>query len=129
MIPLFLLQTDKEGKENLLKSGNSIVFTKWLGMEGMVRIAEEKEESLKERFSDGFLKQIQSYRESIFAEKEILTAIEQGNVWMDQIGEGGILAALWRLSAAAGSGIRVDMKRLPILQETVEVCEYFHLNP
>ena len=122
-------QTDKAGKENLLKSGNSIVFTKWLGMEGMVRIAEEKEKSLKERFSAGFLKQIQSYRESIFAEKEILTAIEQGNVWMDQIGEGGILAALWRLSAAAGSGIRVDMKRLPILQETVEVCEYFHLNP
>ena len=75
-------QTDKAGKENLLKSGNSIVFTKWLGMEGMVRIAEEKEESLKERFSAGFLKQIQSYRESIFAEKEILTAIEQGNVWM-----------------------------------------------
>ena len=63
-------QTDKAGKENLLKSGNSIVFTKWLGMEGMVRIAEEKEESLKERFSAGFLKQIQSYRESIFAEKE-----------------------------------------------------------
>lgn len=122
-------QTDKAGKENLLKSGNSIVFTKWLGMEGMVRIVEEKEKSLKERFSAGFLKQIQSYRESIFAEKEILTAIEQGNVWMDQIGEGGILAALWRLSAAAGSGIRVDMKRLPILQETVEVCEYFHLNP
>lgn len=122
-------QTDKAGKENLLRSGNSIVFTKWLGMEGMVRIAEEKEESLKERFSAGFLKQIQSYRESIFAEKEILTAMEQGNVRMEQVGEGGVLAALWRLSAAAGSGIRVDMKRLPILQETVEVCECFHLNP
>ena len=56
-------------------------------MEGMVRIAEEKEESLKERFSAGFLKQIQSYRESIFAEKEILTAMEQGNVRMEQVGE------------------------------------------
>ena len=55
--------------------------------------------------------------------------MEQGNVRMEQVGEGGVLAALWRLSAAAGSGIRVDMKRLPILQETVEVCECFHLNP
>lgn len=115
--------------EKRLTSGQSIIFTKWLGMEGMVRIVEEKEETLKERFAAGFLKQIQSYRNCLFARKEIYIAKGQGAVWMEQVGEGGVLAALWRLSAAAGTGIRVDMKRLPILQETVEVCECFQLNP
>lgn len=115
--------------EQKLKCGQSIIFTKWLGMEGMLRIAEEKEEALKERFAPFFLKQIHSYRSCLFAGKEIRLAREYGAVYLEQVGDGGVLAALWRLSAAAGSGIRVDMKRLPILQETVEVCEYFRLNP
>lgn len=44
-------------------------------------------------------------------------------------GEGGILAALWRYFDAFGLGFEMDLRRLPILQETIEVCEVLDLNP
>ena len=46
-----------------------------------------------------------------------------------QIGSGGILAALWNLSKETKLGLDMNMKAFSILQETVEVCEYFRLNP
>ena len=46
-----------------------------------------------------------------------------------QITEGGILAALWRLSEETGLGMDLDMKKFAVRQETIEVCEYFRLNP
>lgn len=48
---------------------------------------------------------------------------------MHQITEGGILAALWNLTEASGTGLEADLKRIAVKQETIEVCEYFHLNP
>ena len=45
------------------QAGAEIVLTKWIGMEGMLRIAEEREEELRQRFAPVFLRQIQSYRD------------------------------------------------------------------
>ena len=43
--------------------------------------------------------------------------------------EGGILAALWDMAEGAGIGLSVEMKKMTVRQETIEVCEVFHLNP
>lgn len=43
--------------------------------------------------------------------------------------EGGIFAALWNLGEYLGCGFEVDLKAIPILQETVEITEVFGLNP
>ena len=48
---------------------------------------------------------------------------------MQQIGSGGILAALWDLTEASGTGMKVDMAEFSIRQETVELCEFYRLNP
>ena len=48
---------------------------------------------------------------------------------MHPVAEGGILGALWELAEGADLGLSVDMRKIPIRQETIEVCEYFHLNP
>ena len=84
---------------------------------------------LKERFAPAFLNQILSYRENLFAQREIGIARAQGASAIYQIAEGGILAALWNLAKEASSGISVDMKQISILQETIEVCEHYRLNP
>ena len=106
-----------------------IVLTKWIGMEGMLRIADEKEEDLRKRFAPGFIKQIHSYESQIFALKEIKKAQELGAARIWQIGEGGVLAALWNVSKETESGLEIDLKKLEVRQETIEVCEYFRLNP
>ena len=47
---------------------------------------------------------------------------------MQQIGSGGILASLWELTEAANVGMQIEMSRISIRQECVEVCEYYHLK-
>jgi hydrogenase maturation factor len=48
---------------------------------------------------------------------------------MHDISGGGIFRALWEVAEAAGTGIRIDLKKIPVKQETIEICEVFGLNP
>ena len=113
-----------------LEPGGEIVLTKWAGMDGMLQIVQERELELKKRFCRHSLNQILSYvRENLFAQREIGIARAQGASAIYQIAEGGILAALWNLAKEASSGISVDKGRISILQETIEVCEHYRLNP
>jgi hydrogenase expression/formation protein HypE len=98
-------------------------------MEGMLRIADEKEEDLRKRFAPGFIKQIHSYEAQIFALEEVWKARGLGATRIWQVGVGGILAALWNVAKEMESGIEIDLKKLEVRQETIEVCEYFRLNP
>ena len=36
---------------------------------------------------------------------------------------------MWELGEGAGAGLRIDMRKIPLRQETVEVCEYCGVNP
>lgn len=120
-------QAENAGKN--VRDGRDIVMTKWIGMEGMLRILDEKEADLKSRFSAGFLRQIRSWKSEVFAGKEIELARKSGAKLIRQVGEGGIFAALWNLAKETECGLEVDLKKIPVLQETVEVCEFFRLNP
>ena len=111
------------------KAGQDIVLLKWIGLEGTFRVMREKEEELSKRFVPTFLNQIRNLESEIFSEKEMEVAKEFGVSAMHQITSGGILAALWEMSEASGVGIEVDLKKMAIKQETVEVCEFCHLNP
>lgn len=104
-------------------------MTNWIGLEGMLRIVREKEEELSNRFVPVFIKQIKEQQKYLMAGKELALAKNYGVSAMHQITEGGILAALWNLTEASGTGLEADLKRIAVKQETIEVCEYFHLNP
>ncbi len=43
--------------------------------------------------------------------------------------DGGVLAALWRVLKKAKLGGTYSLKSIPVLQQTIEVCEMFGLNP
>lgn len=116
-------------QSSMARAGQDVVLTKWIGLEGMLRIVREKEEELAKRFVPAFLNQIKEQQVHLMAGKELAIAKDFGVSAMHQITEGGILAALWNLTEASGTGIEVDLKKIAVKQETIEVCEYFHLNP
>ena len=60
---------------------------------------------------------------------ELLAMKSAGVSLIHQITEGGILVALWELSQKTGMGIEADMKRISVLQETIEICNFFDVNP
>ena len=85
--------------------------------------------ALAERFAPGFLNKLEDMRDEIFSDRAMEIAGRNGVSAMHPIGEGGILAALWDMAEGAGIGLSVEMKKMTVRQETIEVCEVFHLNP
>lgn len=110
-------------------SGMDIIATKWIGLEGTAIIAREKREALLERFSAGFIDQAQQMDAYLSVMPEAAIAVKSGVGAMHDVTEGGIFGALWELAEASGIGLEIDLKRIPIRQETVEICEFFHINP
>lgn len=106
-----------------------IVMSKYLGIEGTAILAGERRNGLLTRFSPAFLEGTAEFADQISVRKEAAVALRAGAGWMHDLHTGGVFGGLWELSRKAGTGFCVDMKKLPVLQETVELCEYFGLNP
>lgn len=124
----------KVRKEALLRTGGSIpgddiIVTKWVGLEGTSILAKEKEAFLSERLPKDLIRTGQAFDRYLSILPEARTASECGVHAMHDITEGGVFGALWELAEAAGIGLDVDLKKIPIRQETVEICEAFGLNP
>lgn len=112
--------------------GREIVLVNPIGLEGTLRILAEKERELRKRFAPVFLEQIRNRMPDIWALKamEIARNTEKCSIsCMRQVGEGGIFAALYCLAEEMGAGLEAEVRKMSIRQETVEICEYFHLNP
>lgn len=111
------------------KSGQDIVLCGYVGLEGMLRVLAELEKELSRRFIPTFIRQMKELKKYMLATDAVKTARYAGAAAILQIGSGGIFAALWELAEASGIGMEVDLHRISIRQETVEVCECCSLNP
>ncbi len=118
--------------------GQEIVFCGYAGLEGMLRILDESKEELGTRFVSSFLRQAQSLSDQLVVPAQILALFGEGEGTPEtlpgitaviQAGSGGILAALWELAETLRTGFEVDMQAIGIRQETVEICEFYRLNP
>ena len=112
-----------------LEAGQDLVVTKWIGLEGTSIAAKEKEDELLEVFSESFVRTAQKFDQYFSVLPESRIAMEHGVSVMHDVTEGGIFGALWELAEGAGVGLDVDLKKIPIRQETIEVCERLGLNP
>ena len=106
-----------------------IVVTKWIGLEATSILAKEKEEQLLKGFNQDFIDTAKHFDKYLSVIPEAKIAREIGVSAMHDITEGGVLGALWEMANGAGVGLEVDLRKIPIRQETVEVCEFFKLNP
>lgn len=111
------------------KPGMDIVITKWVGIEGTMILAEEREKELLTRYPAEFLDRAKEMRKYLSVLPEAAGAVKSGVSAMHDVTEGGIFGALWEMAEASGVGLEIDLKKIPIRQETVEICEFFGLNP
>ncbi len=111
------------------KPGMDILVSKWIGIEGTSIIAKEKEEELKTRFPVPFIEKAKQMDIYISVQSEAAVAVTSGVSAMHDVTEGGIFGALWEMAEASGVGLEIDLKKIPIRQETVEICEFFGVNP
>lgn len=106
-----------------------LVVTKWVGLEATTIIAKEKEDQILSVFSPAFLNTAKLFDRYLSVIPESKIAMEHGVSAMHDITEGGIFGAIWEMAAGADLGVDIDLKKIPIRQETVEICELFGVNP
>ncbi len=115
-----------------VKLGDAILLTKGIAIEGTSVIYQEKGEELKRRFSPKMLSRMKNliYSPGISVLKEALLASETGKVHlMHDPTEGGLKTGLWEMAYASGIGMKIEKKKIPILEETEAVCKLYGLDP
>lgn len=111
------------------RAGMDIVVSKWVGIEGTMIFAKEKEAELKEHFPADFVDTAIGFDRYLSVVPEAAVATQSSVAAMHDVTEGGLFGALWEMAEASGVGLEIDLKKIPIRQETVEICEYFDVNP
>ena len=109
--------------------GQDVVISKWIGLEGTSLLAKQYGELLSERLPAYFVEEAAGFDRLLSVVPEAATAVKSGVCAMHDVSKGGIFGALWELAEGAGVGLTIDLKKLPLRQETVEVCECCNVNP
>ncbi len=112
----------------IFRPGQDLVVAGTVGKNGVKTALSAKEKEISARFPEWFVRRIrQQAEEKTELIPDLLQDCDAGE-W-EEVSEGGILAALWTISGAYEQGISFELRKIPIAQETVEICELFDLNP
>lgn len=140
-----------------MTAGQDLVVIGTIGLKGASVLAVWGEAELKKRFSPSFVRRCQLLFQ-LNAEKLPFFGSETGTVSASvleadgerketkclpigealaaygvtsscAVGDGGILTALWDYFDTFSLGFELELRRIPVLQETIEVCEVFAVNP
>lgn len=112
-----------------IPAGSQIVMTKWAGLEGSAMLAQQCGARLAERYPSYLIEEASGFEQYFSILPEAAVAAQSGVSTSCAAAEGGIFRALWTLAERAGTGLEVDLKKIPIRQETVEICNHLDLNP
>ena len=112
------------------KPGDTLILTKGVGVEGTAILATDKQELLKSRFSQAFLRRASDLFSRISIVEDAVLAFEKGGATaMHDPTEGGVAGGIHEITDASNLGVEVYETKMPILKETLEICEFFKIDP
>ena len=111
------------------KAGQDILLTKYVGLAGTAILSKMEQRKLEERLPSYIVENGISLEKEISVLPESRIAMEVGVTGMHDVSRGGIFSALWELAEKGNVGIEVDLKKIPVRQETIEICEVLGVNP
>ena len=111
------------------KAGQDILLTKYVGLAGTAILSKMEQSKLEERLPSYIVENGISLEKEISVLPESRIAMEVGVTGMHDVSRGGIFSALWELAEKGDVGIEVDLKKIPVRQETIEICEVLGVNP
>lgn len=126
---LGLVSQENKREISMAKAGQDIVLSKWIGLEGTAVLARACRDRLLKRYPAYLVEDATAFDQYLSVLPEAEIALENQVCAMHDLSQGGIFGGLWELAEGAGLGLDVDLKRIPIRQETVEVCEVCGVNP
>lgn len=125
----YRLEAADKVSRGLPAAGQAVVMTKWMGLEGTAILAQEKEAELLERYPFSITTAAKGFEKYLPILPEAATALKSGATAMHDMRNGGVFGGLYELAGRLGVGLSIDLKKIPVKQETIEICEFFDLNP
>lgn len=125
----YLLEAAERVSRGLPAAGQAVVMTKWMGLEGTAVLAQEREAELLERYPFSITTAAKGFEKYLPVLPEAATALKSGATAMHDMRNGGVFGGLYELAGRLGVGLSIDLKKIPVKQETIEICEFFDLNP
>jgi hydrogenase maturation factor len=113
----------------MLCPGQDLVLTGWIALGGTAAIVRREEHRLKERYPYALIDRARAYEKQMSVAREARAITHFGTCAMHDLSQGGVLGALWEMAERADVGLEVDLRKIPVRQETIEICEYFDINP
>ena len=109
-------------------AGSTLCMAGHAGLAGIGLLASAGEEALTKQYTQGFIRQAQKFLTQLSL-RPVKEALEEIDSYMYPVQEGGVLTALWNFADGAGIGFDIDMRKIPIRQESVEISEFYGINP
>jgi hydrogenase expression/formation protein HypE len=133
-IVLSITAIGKGKREELITTGGAmegddIVVTGFAGLEGTAIIASDYYESLKSKVDLDVLNRAKNMLKDISVVKVGLIAGKNGATSMHDATEGGIIGAIWEVAEASEKGVYIYEDKIPVKDETVEICRELNLDP
>ena len=101
------------------------------GLSGTFLLAEEKRGELEQRFPVRMLERAACMKELLLM-APAMEALENCGIrpaCLVSGGDGGVLASLWELAKQTGGGLEAELPAIPLFQETIEIMDYYGINP
>lgn len=123
------VRPDEKRVPAMAKAGQDLVLSKWIGLEGTAILAKAFRKALLNRYPAYLVDTAAGFEQYLSVLPEAGIALKNNVKAMHDLSQGGVFGALWELAEGSGLGLTADLKKIPIRQETVEVCEVCGVNP
>jgi hydrogenase expression/formation protein HypE len=114
------------------QSGDALILTKGIAIEGTALIARERRDELRGVLSAAELQRCAGLLDTpgISVVPDARVALETGGVHaLHDPTEGGVAGGLWEMAQASGLGVAVHLQQLTILPECHVLCRHYDLDP
>jgi hydrogenase expression/formation protein HypE len=125
------------GRDNLkptseARLGDDLIMTKSSAIEATAIIALEKEKELRGHLGDKLLARAKNYLYnpgiSVVKEASVVSSIKEVHALHDPT-EGGIATGIFEMATASDLGVEIHYDKIPISEETLKLCESYHVDP
>lgn len=113
----------------LMAPGQDLVFVGLAGLAGTAALVRARRRELEQWFSEEYLDELEESWERAVWRNTDLGDARGSAAEIEPVGEGGVLKAVWILTGAYETGAVFSLRKIPISQATIEVCERLEINP
>ncbi len=111
-----------------MRPGDDIVMTKWAAVEGTSILAEDFAARLT-ALPEDLLSSARAFSKQLSIVPDSKIAVQFGASAMHDVTEGGVLGAAWELGYANRCAVKIDSSKIPVREETREICAVLGLDP